>query len=202
MSNNKADKSIDEQAFEALEDALALDDTDLSSEELEAQVSAAARELAEAQENDAPAAEERKTEKADKSARATPPYTPAGPFAPANDDSRKTPAALLRAFEIRSSRGAIRNAVLLSLLWTIGCLGIANLLYGPAIWQIRSLNQLLAMPAAIGVLVAIVIPIFVFFGFAIMMARAREMRTAARASRRAGNRRRRPDHDRRPGRAP
>jgi hypothetical protein len=71
-------------------------------------------------------------------------------MAPANDDSRKNTAGLLRALEIRSSRGAIRNAALLSLLWAIGVLGLANLLYAPAIWQIRSVQDLLAMPAAIG----------------------------------------------------
>jgi hypothetical protein len=102
-------------------------------------------------------------------------------MAPANDDSRKNTAGLLRALESRSSRGAIRNAALLSLLWAVGVLGLANLLYAPAIWQIRSVSDLLAMPAAIGFLVAIIIPILVFFAFSIMMARAREMRSAARS---------------------
>ena len=111
----------------------------------------------------------------------TPPFTPAGPLAPANDDSRKTTAGLLRALEIRSSRGAVRNATVLSLLWAIGGIGLANLLFAPEIWQIRSIADLLAMPAAIGFLVAILVPILIFFAFSIMMARAREMRSAARS---------------------
>ena len=80
MSKNKADKSLDEQAFEALEDALALDDNDLSNDELEAKVSAAAKDLADAQTDDSKAkvSESSKSDtKQDKPARSTPPYTPA-----------------------------------------------------------------------------------------------------------------------------
>ena len=191
MSKTPADKSIDEQTFEALEDALNidLDDDDLdvlddiSIEELENKVSSAARELKDAGQKPAAANVSAQSDPGHSTApRApTPPFTPVGPLAPANDDGRKTTAGLLRALEIRSSRGAIRNATIISVLWSFGVLGLANLLYGPEIWQIRSISGVLAMPAAIGFLVAILVPVLVFYAFSIMMARAREMRSAARS---------------------
>ncbi|MDP3525934.1 MAG: kinesin, partial [Hoeflea sp.] len=191
MSKTPADKSIDEQTFEALEDALKIDlddDSlgvldDISIEELENKVSSAARELKSAGDS-RPQSAEAKSQAPGKSTAPrvpTPPFTPAAPLAPANDDSRKTTAGLLRALEIRSSRGAVRNATIISVLWAFGGLGLANLMLAPAIWQIRSVADLLAMPAAIGFLVAIIVPILIFFAFSIMMARAREMRSAARS---------------------
>ena len=147
MSKTPADKSIDEQTFEALEDALKidLDDDglgaldDISIEELENKVSHAARELKSAGEGKPVASETKPNPPGESTAPRvpTPPFTPAGPLAPANDDSRKTTAGLLRALEIRSSRGAVRNATVLSLLWAIGGIGLANLLFAPEIWQIR-----------------------------------------------------------------
>lgn len=191
MSKTPADKTIEEQTFEALEDALKIDLgedglgvlDDVSLDELEDKVSSAARELKNA--GAAPRASAVSQQSAPGESTAprmpTPPFTPAGPMAPANDDSRKNMAGLLRTLESRSSRGALRNAAILSVLWTVGGIGLANLLYSPAIWQIRSVSDLLAMPAAIGFLVGIIVPILIFFSFSIMMARAREMRSAARS---------------------
>ena len=196
MSKTPADKSIDEQTFEALEDALniSVDDDDLdglddiSIEELEHKVSNAARELKNAGASKPAAPEASLSEPRPKGPGestaprvAAPPFTPAGSLAPANDDSRKNTAGLLRALEIRSSRGALRNATIISLLWAIGGIGLANLLLAPGIWEIRSVSDLLAMPAVVGFLVAIIVPILIFFAFSIMMARAREMRSAARS---------------------
>jgi hypothetical protein len=189
MSKKPADRSIDEQTFEALEDALKidLDDDgtdvsldDISLDELETKVSNAAKELKNADSAEAPQAPQAPGNSTAPRT-AAPAFTPAASLAPANDDSRKTTAGLLRALEIRSSRGALRNASILSVLWAIGVLGLANLLYGPDIWQIRTLQDILAMPAAIGFAVAIVVPVLMFFAFSIMMARAREMRSAARS---------------------
>jgi hypothetical protein len=51
----------------------------------------------------------------------------------------------------------------------------------PQIWQIRSVADLVALPGAIGMVVAIVMPIMLFFAFAIMISRAQELRSAARS---------------------
>jgi hypothetical protein len=153
---------------------------DISLDELETKVSNAAKELKSA---DSARAPQRQSEpRANSTApRTAPAFTPAASLAPANDDSRKNTAGLLRALEIRSSRGALRNASILSLLWAIGALGLANLLYGRTSGRSAPLQDILAMPAAIGFAVAIIVPVLVFFAFSIMMARAREMRSAARS---------------------
>ena len=112
---------------------------ELSFDDLEAQVSNAARELAEA--------DRAKQEAAGDSARSK--QTTAGereeagaggagaaaasvdrrrransagrlpPFAAANDDALRTPPHLLRTFESRSGRAAFRNAVIISALWVV-----------------------------------------------------------------------------------
>src|SRR5690606_5861485 len=99
----------------------------------------------------------------------------------ANDDGRKSPAAILRSLDMRSGRSALRIAAAVSLLWVAGGLGVANLLYGPEIWQIRSLADLSAMPGAIGVAIFIILPVMLFFSFATMISRAQELRNAARS---------------------
>ncbi len=54
-------------------------------------------------------------------------------------------------------------------------------LWAPQIWQIRSLSISAATPGAVGVAIGIALPIMLFFSFAIMIARAQELRNAARA---------------------
>ena len=75
----------------------------------------------------------------------------------------------------------MRIAAAVSALWIVGGLGVANLLFGPEIWQIRSLADLAAMPSAIGVAIFIILPVMLFFSFAIMISRAQELRSAARS---------------------
>jgi hypothetical protein len=79
------------------------------------------------------------------------------------------------------SRGPMRVAAALSVAWVLLGLVAAHVLYAPAIWEIRSLEQMAAVPGALGVLVATIFPIAVFFAFALMIARARELRHAARS---------------------
>ena len=41
------------------------------------------------------------------------------PLSPANDDGRRSPAAMLRALDVRSNRAAIRVAALVSVVWAV-----------------------------------------------------------------------------------
>ena len=108
MATNKSNESIDDKAFQALEDALKIDFDELKSalndktslDDPEGKVSEAV--------SQAPAPSQAKTTKskdeAARSARTTetprslaPEPAPKAPsFAPANDDGRRTPAAILR----------------------------------------------------------------------------------------------------------
>ena len=184
MATNKSTESIDEKAFQALEEALKIDFDDLvpetpsTKDASEARLSEPAGRAAN-KTQEMPANQPLSGETARTLNPEPAPKTPS--FTPANDGSRKTPAAILKSLDMRSSRGPIRMAILASVLWIIGGLGVANLLYAPQIWQIRSISALVALPGAIGMLVAIVMPIMLFFAFAIMIARAHELRSAARS---------------------
>jgi hypothetical protein len=114
MSKKPADRSIDEQTFEALEDALkidldddsidhALDDVTL--DELETKVSNAAKELKSAQSEEPPQSPGNSTEPRT----AAPAFAPAASLAPANDDSRKTPQAC--CVRLKSAQAAARFAM-------------------------------------------------------------------------------------------
>jgi hypothetical protein len=182
MATNKPTESIDDKAFQALEEALKIDFDDLATE-------TPSKDASEARASEpaglAPNKTQEKTanrpvsgEAARSASADQAPKTPA--FTPANDGSRKTPAAILKTLDVRSGRASIRMAILMSALWVVGGLGVANLLYAPGIWQIRSVADLVALPGAIGMVVAIVMPIMLFFAFAIMVSRAQELRSAAR----------------------
>ncbi len=75
----------------------------------------------------------------------------------------------------------MRIAGIVSLVWLVGTLGIANTLFGSQLWSIRSLSDLSAAPGAIGVLLAAFLPMAVFFLMALLVARVQELRTAARS---------------------
>ncbi|RVI45308.1 hypothetical protein, partial [Sinorhizobium meliloti] len=190
MATKKTNESIDEKAFQALEAALKIDFDDLKSalndetsleEPVPENVSETARQAAGSGEARAARAQQeapkpaRGAEAPRSFASEMAPKQP--PLAPANDDTRKSPAAMLRSLEVRSSRAAIRVAAIISLVWTVAGLGVAHLLYAPGIWQIRSLGDLAAMPGAIGILLGIALPVMLFFSFAIMIARAQELRS-------------------------
>lgn len=208
-----------------LEEALELDDTEFalsdegdldiaaSMEDLEAQISQAAEELA--RENGEPAtqaavgkaelkAPEKKAELSQSSMSdldgdfesediaprtssdtvrpAGQPVTPApaATFAAANDDlQRNSTSPYLTRPELKSSSSIYWLTALLSVVWLVGGVLLAHLLYAPEIWQIGSLEALVQAPYALGMAVGTVLPILLFWAFAIMMRRAQEMRLAA-----------------------
>ncbi|HXV31382.1 MAG TPA: kinesin, partial [Sinorhizobium sp.] len=193
MATKKSNESIDEKAFQALEAALKIDFDDLKSalndktslDDPEEMVSEPSKKMAASD----PARTARAQQEAPRPAReaeparslAPEPAPKQPPLSPANDDTRRSPAAMLRSLEGRGSRAAIRVAGLISAGWALAGLGIGHLLYAPQIWQIRSLADLAATPGAIGILLGIALPVMLFFSFAIMIARAQELRHAARS---------------------
>jgi hypothetical protein len=70
---------------------------------------------------------------------------------------------------------------LLSIGWVSAGLAIGNQLYGPEIWQISSIPELMAMPQALVLAVVTLVPVLLFWGFAVMVRRANEMKLAARS---------------------
>src|SRR5262249_47830253 len=56
---------------------------------------------------------------------------------------------------------------------------LARLLKGPDFWRITSLQQLINQPELLGVLVGVVVPVVLFWGFAVMVRRAPDMRLPA-----------------------
>lgn len=187
MATKKSSESIDEKAFQALEAALKIDFDDLKSalddktslDEPEETVSEPSKQAAASDQAQAPKAQPEAPKTVRSLAPEPAPKQP--PLSPANDDTRRSPAAMLRSLEVRTSRAAIRTAALVSLLWAFAGLAVAHLLYAPQIWQIRSLADLAATPGAIGVLIGIALPVMLFFSFATMLARAQDLRNAARS---------------------
>ncbi len=201
MATKKGNESIDDQAFRALENALRIDFDELKSSlndqadpdappsgvpEPVPQPTRAERRDRDQKARDvkaraaAPAPAAATERRAETRAAAEPaPKSPS--FAAANDDSRRSNSALLRAFDVRQGRRPMRMAAIVSIVWLVGTLGIANTLFGSELWSIRSLSDLSAAPGAIGVMLAAFLPMAVFFLVALLVARVQELRTAARS---------------------
>src|SRR5690606_29289376 len=200
---------VEKELEEALDIDLTLDDlekdgiTDLdiaaSMEDLEAQIAKAADELVKegrssekkpaepakakqekpaAKPADADASEELRPAE---STSPTPAANRPAPFSPANDDRQKDYRLLLQGMNRRVPTTVYWMVALLSVLWIGGGILLGNMVYGSSIWQVRSVSQLLAAPQLIGLVVAILVPVMMFWGFGVMIRRAQEMRLTARS---------------------
>ena len=110
------------------------------------------------------------------------PTHPSSPlFAPANDDSRESRAAIMRSLNGKGGRSAKIATYALTAFWVIGGLGFVNLAYGPGIWQVRSLSDFAAYPEYLAAILVILFPAMLILAFGIMIARAQEMRSVARS---------------------
>jgi hypothetical protein len=162
MATKRDNEAVEDNAYKALEDALAIDfqDGDGKSARSEDAARPSREELARS---------------------LSPEAAPKSPqFKPANDQSG-TRASRLGALPGAAEGGSpMRIAALISVAWVALMLVAAHLLYAPAIWEIRSVEQFAAVPGAISLIVATIFPVAVFFAFAVMIARARELRHAAR----------------------
>lgn len=196
-------RNLDSDVARELEKALDLDlssdvgsgDLDIaaSMEDLEAQISQAADELAREGRSQKPAPAANQAPIANQSAPKAKPAElrpvetrngngtqPAG-FAPANDDRQKDYKTLLHSLNRRASNTVYWIVAFVSLAWIAGAGGLANLLFGPSIWRIRTLDQFLARPELIGLAIAAIVPIILFWAFAAMIRRAQDMRIAAQS---------------------
>ena len=95
--------------------------------------------------------------------------------------ARGTIAPSARAINRRSSNAVYWLVAFLSIVWISGGAVLARLIDGPDFWRITSLQQLLNKPELIGIAIAVVIPMMLFWGFAIMVRRAQDMRIAAQS---------------------
>lgn len=102
-------------------------------------------------------------------------------FAPANDRFKSQSTAVERIAERRPSRAGYWGATILSTAWVGGGVLLANALYGPQFWQPSSYPEMLANPSVIGVAAGTVLPVMLFWAFAVMTRRAQEMRIAAQS---------------------
>lgn len=205
-------KNLDNEVASELEKALDMDfaaesgDLDIaaSMEDLEAQISQAADELARAGNAEkatspAPASAGEPVKTAAKpsaspelrpiesrngaqpSLSPAPGFSPTPGFSPANDDRQKDYRSLLHTLNRRSSTTIYWVVAFVSVAWIAGAAALANMLFGTGIWKIRSLDQLMAQPGLIGLAVAALLPVVLFWAFAAMIRRAQDMRLAAQS---------------------
>src|SRR5690606_17511985 len=196
-------KSLDNDVARELEQALDIDlssdsgDLDIaaSMEDLEAQIAQAAEELAEAGRSSPEAANAASDAKpsggsshlnlrpAQPRVETKPSVATDGtqPFSPANDDRRKDHRSLLHSLNRRASHTIYGVAAPISIASVPGPAGLANVICGPEPWRIRTLDQFLARPELLGVAVAAVVPVILFWAFAAMVRRAQDMRLAAQS---------------------
>ena len=168
-SSSKFDKEVARELENAIETELAQEpassfENPASLEDLEARISQAAEEIA------------RET-RADASSDEQAPLQPA--FSPANDDRQRDYRAIVHRLNDRRSNRVYWAVALLTALWLGGAFLLANALLGQSLWTIRSVQALLAQPNAILLAVLTLVPIVLFWAFAVMIRRAQEMRVAA-----------------------
>lgn len=182
MADRKYGDSVDDAAYQALEEALKMEVSEPSSHPSARQASSASEGKVPDTSKQRSAEQPRSRGKEGEAARAAAENTARNPaLEAANDASRRTPAAILRSLETGSMRSALRNATLVSVLWAIGGVGLAQMLFGSEIWRAASLTEALAQPGLIAIFVGIVVPVLIFYAFSIMMARAHDLRNAARS---------------------
>ena len=183
MADRKQSESADRAAYRALEEALRLEAADAQQtrpnaekapSSAEANVSETPKQRASEPQQRPRDAETARPAASDNMAR-----NPA--LEAANDASRRNPAAILKSLEAGSLRSALGNALLISVFWIIGGVGLAQLLFGDQISQASSVAGLVAAPGVLAIAIGIIVPVLLFFAFAILMARAHDMRNAARS---------------------
>ena len=106
---------------------------------------------------------------------------PASTFSPANDDRQRDFRAALSNINRRSSRGLTLTVALISIAWIAGGAMLAHLLFGPGVWDIRSAQALPARPYLILLAVGVIVPVLLLWAVSALMRRAQEMRLAAQS---------------------
>ena len=104
-------------------------------------------------------------------------------FAPANDDRQKDFRSLLHGLNsARLANRLLGRGAACPSLWLGAAAVLADRLFGPSIWQTASLDQLFA-PAGLDrcSLLGALLPVILFWAFAVMVRRAQDMRLAAQS---------------------
>src|SRR5690606_1988706 len=83
---------------------------------------------------------------------------------------------------------------LLSLAWIAGVAIMGDMLFERSLLEVRSVADLVASPQLLGLIIAIVLPVMLFWGFAVMIRRAQEMRIAAQSMAEVAIRLAEPEH--------
>ena len=124
MATKRENEAVEENAFKALEDALAIDFQD------DGKTSASGEDGA-------------RPSKEDLARSLSPEPAPKSPqFRPANDQTGSRSAAISGLPGAPEGGSPMRVAAIISVLWVLLGVAAAHILYAPAIWQIRSLEQL------------------------------------------------------------
>ncbi len=184
MANKKTNGSIDDNAYEALEAALRID---FDENEIQAPRKRSAPDAPEARVSDTSSQRSASAKQStDRRSRGTENGQAemvgrASNFEPANDTSRRSPSALMKSIEGASARAALRNATIASTAWVAGALGLGYLVYGDLLASSTSLTDVAAVPGVVALGVGTVVPVMLFYAFSIMMARAHDLRNAARS---------------------
>lgn len=165
-----------------------------SFEDLEQQVSSAARELAASGDNhsddtsnianDSPSdldASDANTGDTKASSAATPASTFVSAELDAANDAGLTASPILATLDQRVSGSAYVMAGILSLIWVGGIATLAYFFLKDRFAGITDASVIVADPIVVGAVLFAMVPVFIFFAFAVMITRAREFRLAAKA---------------------
>jgi hypothetical protein len=99
----------------------------------------------------------------------------------ANDDSQKNYASALRNLNRRLPNTIFWMTALLSIAWVVASGYAAYTFYGAAVFTSENFVRFAKTPAGLGLLIATVLPVILFWGFAIMVRRAQELRVVAQS---------------------
>ena len=101
-------------------------------------------------------------------------------FSPANDDdTRRDYAAIMTRLQRGQAGGLPIGAIAASVAWVIAGLLLAQITYDNGIGAILTPSGLRDTPGAVALLVSIIVPVFAFFAIAAMIRRSNEMRSTA-----------------------
>jgi hypothetical protein len=109
------------------------------------------------------------------------PQPAAAPFRPANDDSAREHARSLRNLNRRLPRTIYWLTGLLSIAWIAGGASLVYSYYGSGLSSLANLQRFIVTPAGATAIVAVLLPVAMFWAFAIMVRRSQELRIAAQA---------------------
>ena len=101
--------------------------------------------------------------------------------AAANDDSQRSYAAALRNLNRRLPNTIFWMTGLVSLLWIAGAAYVGFAFFGASAFSPANIVRLLLTPAGIAFVAGTLLPVILFWAFAIMIRRTQELKIAAQS---------------------